>query len=158
KLGTADAPLRLRLVNDAGLPHSKLQVKVGRGGFDMAGNDLIHDGSTSREGYLESARPLSHVAFVVVPSGPAVVARIPIPIWEDAIAVRTLVLDPNSTRIAELITLRDLYVRRLDDALGLQHDLGKNLVELLGKSQYEDALLRAKKGVTRLEEDLRNLE
>lgn len=154
KLGTADAPLRLRLVNDRGLPHSKLQVKVSRAGFETAGPELVHDGSTNREGYIETPKNLANVAFVVVQNGTAVVARIPVPIWEDHVAVRTLVLDPNSTRIAELIALRDQYIRRLDDSLQLQLDLGKKLVELLGKSQHEDALQRAKKGAARLKDDV----
>ncbi len=158
KLGTADAPLRLRLVNDRGLPHSKLQVKVCRVGFETDKTNVVQDSSTNREGYVETSEKISHVAFVVVQNGTAVVARIPIPIWEGNIAVRTLVLDPNSTRIAELIALRDQYVRRLDDSLQLQLDLGKKLVELLGKSQHEDALQRAKKGAVRLNDDLRDLD
>src|SRR6185369_8093960 len=66
KLGTADAPLRLRLVNDRGLPHFKLQVKVGRGDFDTPARDALFYGSTSREGFLETSKAIAHLGFVVV--------------------------------------------------------------------------------------------
>lgn len=158
KLGTADAPLRLRLVNDRGLPHFRLQVKVIRGGFDPAGRELLYTASTNREGYVETPKAVSQLACVVVQNGDAVVARIPVPIWEDHVAVRALVLDANSTRLAELIALRDRYNRRLDDAIQLQQDLGGTLVNLLGKKQHEEALAEARKGLARLQGDLSDLD
>jgi hypothetical protein len=158
KLGTADAPLRLRLVNDRGLPHFRLQVKVLRGGFDVAGRDVLFSASTNRDGYVETPKSVPYLACVVVQHGDAVVARIPVPIWEDHVAVRALVLDPNSTRVAELIALRDRHNRRLDDAIQLQQDLGATLVNLLGKSKHEEALAEAQKGLTRLQDDLRDLD
>src|SRR5262249_16086763 len=83
---------------------------------------------------------------------------IPVPIWEDHVAVRSLVLDPNSTRIAELLALRDQRNSQLGDALQGQLALGKTLVDLLAKSKHEEALAVAKKGLAGLQEDLQLLD
>lgn len=158
KIGASDGPLRLRLVNERGLPHFNLQIKSGQAGLDAAADKLEFVGSTNREGFVQSDHKFSQVAFVVVQNGQTTVARIPIPILDDHVAVRTLVLDPKATQLDELLALRDRYNRRLDDSRQLQAELFKRLVALLGKRDHKGALEEAQSGRERLETDMREFD
>jgi hypothetical protein len=158
KLGTGEGPLRLRLVNERGLPHFNLQIKSSRAGLDAGTDKLDFVGSTNRQGLVQSENKFAHVAFVVVQNGQATVARMPIPIFDDHVAVRTLVLDPKVTQLDELLALRDRCLRRLDDSRQLQAELFKRLVALLAKKDHKGALEEAQAGRERLEADLREFE
>src|SRR5262249_34608800 len=158
KLGAGDGALRLRLVNERGLPHFNLQIKSGRSGLDAAADRLEFVGSTNREGFVQSETKFSQVAFVVVQNGQTTVARMPIPILDDQVAVRTLVLDPKATHLDEWLARRARYNRRLDDSRQLQSELFKRLVALLGKRDHKGALEEAQAGRERLETDLRDFD
>jgi len=158
KLGTANAPLRLRLVNERGLPHANLQVKAGRGGFDTASGAPTFAGSTNRDGFLETRDKFSHAAFVLVNHGESLVARLPVPIVQDQVAVYTVVLDPNISKLGNLTALRDRFNRRLDGSLLLQVDLSKALGALLAEKRFQEALDEASKNRARLQRDLKEAE
>jgi hypothetical protein len=155
KLGTTRAPLRLRLINERGLGNSGLQVEVGTSGFE----DATLKGSTARDGSFTCEERFSHVAFVVVRYGKVLVApRLPIPIIEDQVAVRTVVLDPEINITAPLIAQRDRYVRRLDDCIRVIHNLGESLHKRLNEKKYQEALDLAKESQGGLQRDQRDLE
>src|SRR5262249_12557705 len=98
QLGTTHGPLRLRLIDNQGLPHYNLQVKNSGTSFDQPADKLALLGTTDREGFFHARDKFNHVALVVLQKGEATVAKIPLPIFDDHVAVRTLVLDKNSTR------------------------------------------------------------
>src|SRR5262249_33076436 len=137
-----------------GLPHYNLQVRISRSGFDPA-DKLDFAGSTNREGFLQTRDQYSQAAYAVVQNGQVTVARIPIPIFEQHTAVRTLVLDPKITQLGKLTALRDRYNRRLDDCRQLQADLFKNLV---AEKNHEAALTEAQNGQETLKSNLRGLQ
>jgi hypothetical protein len=158
KLGTDEGPLRLRLVNERGLPHFNLQVRSSRTGLETTADKLEFVGSTNREGSVQSENKFANVAFVIVQNGQATVARMPVPIFDNDVAVRTLVLDPKVTQLDELLALRDRCIRRLDDSRQLQAELFKRLVALLAKKDHKGALEEAQEGRERLQADLREFD
>ena len=156
KLGTADGPLRLRLVNERGLPHANLQVKAGHGSFESASSAPDVAKSTDRDGFLDSRdKKFPHAAFVLVSHGESLVARLPVPIVQDQVAVYTVVLDPNISQLGNLTALRDRFHRRLDGSLLLQVDLNKSLGALLAEKRFQEALDEAGKNRERLQSDLK---
>jgi hypothetical protein len=156
KLGTGEGPLRLRLVNDQGLPHFNLQVQSGKNGFEP-GERLQDQGFTDREGFRQARDKFAHVACITVLHGGNAVARIPVPILDEQLAVRTVNVNADTAPIGEVVFLRDRHIRNLDEALQLQVDLGKTLQQLLAKADHKGALEEARRGKARLEADLKEL-
>jgi hypothetical protein len=154
QLGTAYGLLRLRLIDNQGLPHHNLQIKSSHSSLDQPNDKLSPLGTTDRQGFLQSRDKFNHIALLVVQKGETTVARIPVPIFDDHVAVRTLVLDKNSTKKDELLALRGRYLRRLDDSRQVQGELAKTLSELLAKKDHEAAKAEAKEALERLRKEL----
>jgi hypothetical protein len=156
KLGTSEGPLRLRLINERGLPHADLDIWASQTGLDDLGRRLDR---TGRDGSIDSqSEKFSQVAFVTVKQGQAAVAKIPIPIIEGEVAVRTVVLDKNTGIESELIARRDRHIRRLDESLQQQQEIGNTLKRLLKEKKYQEALDEARTGHDQLKRDLRDLD
>ncbi|MBL8794444.1 MAG: hypothetical protein JNM56_11105 [Planctomycetia bacterium] len=156
KLGTGDGPLRLRLVNDQGLPHFNLQVQGSKDGFEP-GARQADQGFTNREGFLQTRDKFAHVACLTVVHGGNAVARLPVPILEDQLVVQSVNANPDAAPLGEVLFLRDRHIRQLDEALQLQVDLGQTLQQLLAKADHPGALEAARRGKARLEADLKEL-
>lgn len=97
KLGTAETPVKLRLTDGAGNPLKGANVRV-----RAAETDFPADGSRDREelvladGVYTSKEPVKNLAFVVVTSNDAPVARIPLELFRNHTATRKVTLDPRA--------------------------------------------------------------
>ena len=97
KLGTAETPVKLRLTDGAGNPLKGANIRVRAGEADFPA-----DGSRDREelaladGVYTSKEPIKNMAFVVVTSNDAPVARIPLELFARHTATRKVNLDPRA--------------------------------------------------------------
>jgi tetratricopeptide (TPR) repeat protein len=82
KLGTAQCPIHLRLVDKDGLPPQGLQVRISPDGFRS--RDVRDQGAT-RDGAFDSAHNYERLAYVVISAGNALVAQIPVPVIDDRV-------------------------------------------------------------------------
>lgn len=157
KLGAGEGPLRLRLVDDQGLPLDGLQVEVGHRGFDHP-NDFKPRGATQGGNLPFDPEKYEQLAFVKVLYRRTPIAQIPVVIFDGRTAVcRVNVADPGETTV-HVQTLRKRLLERLLEALQVQDDLRKGLRELLAKSKQEQALQEAREGLKSLTADLKELE
>lgn len=155
KLGAGDGPLRLRLVDDKGLPLDGLQIEVGRHGFDK---DMKYQGTTKTEGLLPPTEDsYSNLAFVLVLSRREPVARVPVPILEERIvAIR---VNPNNQgeAVSQVLASKRRLLERMTEALLVQDELRKDLGDLMAKSKQEDALAKVKGALKGLQDDVAGL-
>jgi hypothetical protein len=88
KLGTGEAPLKLQLTDATGTPFrgDMLQPRAGMDDFPDAPRE--REEMTFSGGVFTSKEPFKHVAFVMVRAGDAPIARIPVEIYPDQVAVR----------------------------------------------------------------------
>jgi hypothetical protein len=156
KLGTGDGPLRLRLVDDKGLPLDGLQVEVGRSGFDRK-DDLVYAGTTKSEGLLQTSERYANLAFVLVLDRRDPVARVPVPILEDRVAAIRVNPNVQAEEVSQLVAAKRRLVERLTEALLVQNDLRHELGELMAKSKHDAALEKARGSLRGLQEDIANL-
>jgi len=156
KLGTSEGPLRLRLVDDKGLPLDGLQVEVGRHGFDRQ-DDLKFAGTTKSEGLLQTEESYTNLAFVRVLSHRDLVARVPVPILEDRVAVLRVNSNTQGEALSLLVAAKRRLVERLTEALLVQDDLAKELGELMARSKHDEALARSRASLKGLQDDIANL-
>lgn len=159
KLGTTQAPLRLRFVEEEAkspTPRPNLQVNVRREGF--RGEEATREqGTTNADGVFQTSpdKPYRHLAFVTVLDGGTEKARIPVPIIDDrptivGISVRAEVGTP-------LLIRRNLWIQRLYENLLVQAELFKQLNELAAKPEQRPlALERAQSGLKALQADVTN--
>ena len=97
KLGTAETPVKLRLTDGAGNPLKGSNIRV-----RAAEADFPADATRDREelvladGVYTSKEPLKNLAFVVVTSNDAPVARIPLELFAHHTATRKVTLDPKA--------------------------------------------------------------
>jgi tetratricopeptide (TPR) repeat protein len=97
KLGTAEGPLKLRLVDAAGVPFrgDVLQPRAGVQDYPDAARD--REEMAFADGVFTSKETFKHLAFVTVRAGDALVARIPVEIFEGQVATRRV--DPKQTQV-----------------------------------------------------------
>lgn len=156
KLGTADGPLRLRLVDDKGLPLDGLQVEVGRHGFDKK-DDMKYQGTTKSEGLLQTEDSYSNLAFVVVLSRREPIARVPVPILEERVAAIRVNPNMQGEAVSQVVASKRRLLERMTEALLVQDELRKELGELMAKSKQDEALTKARVALKGLQEDVSNL-
>jgi hypothetical protein len=159
KLTTTRAPLRLRLVQAnarTSTPVPNQQIHVRRQGF--TGEDLTRvQGTTDGDGFFSTDKEgdkgvYDGLAFVSVVNGNNLMAKIPVPIFDD----RTVVIPVNiSADTTVQLTLRkELWVGQVYESLLAVATLFKDLEGLLKDKKREDALNRAQSGLKGLQEDL----
>ena len=156
KLGTDEGPLRLRLVDDKGLPMDGLQVEVGRHGFDRPGDfkPRHHQGGT----LPFDSEKYDHLAFVKVLYRRTLIAQVPVAILAGRTAVcRVSIADPNEL-VGQVHVRRKRLIERLLESLQVQDDLRKGLRELLSKSKQDQTLHEARDGLKSLKADLADLD
>ena len=142
KLGTTTGPLRLKLVDAAGIPQkgASLQVYAHANGFPQG--DKEADSTVNRDGVFVSKEQFANVAFVRVLLGNRQLARIPIELQGDRIEVRTITLDPDAERHDQLdAERRDLLTRITDGRLTQVHCF-QEIMALEQAGKKTDALSR----------------
>ncbi|MBY0524126.1 MAG: PspA/IM30 family protein [Gemmataceae bacterium] len=156
KLGTAEGPLRLRLVDAKGLPQDNLQIETGGQGFDKR-EDFKYQGSTRTEGLLQTEDRFQNIAFVRVLFRKKVIAQVPVVILDDRVTVLKVNIEEQGDTLAQTIASKKRLLERLNETLLVQDDLRKELGALMAKSEREQALFKARNGVKGLEADLAEL-
>ncbi len=155
KLGTARAPLRLRLVSDKlAKPLSSKPVQISAHGFQPGDDD---EGlSTTADGLVKSNRRYQHVAFVRVLEGANVRANIPVPIVDE----RTISCELRDQKELEgqgqLQLRRDHWIARLYERMAVSQNISTKLNDLVDKFP-EDARDAAERALKELNQDLKTL-
>ena len=136
KLGTGEAALRLRLVDGSGAPlkADNLQARVGIADFPDA-SPRDREEMSSKDGVFTSKDPLKHIAFVLVKAGDTPLARIPVEIYADHVAVRRV--NPGKGDDDYLVSLVKDFVDRVISARVVQARSFDDLVVLQRKEKPE---------------------
>src|SRR5437660_9394161 len=95
KLGTGEGELRLQLTDKSGTPFTltQLQPRAGVDEYPDARNPRVREELQYADGVFSSKERFKNVAFVVVRNGDTVVARMPVEVFPDQVAVRKV--NPN---------------------------------------------------------------
>ncbi len=111
KLGTGEGVLKLRLTDPAGAPlrNDALQPRVGANDFPDTSRD--REEMRFADGLFTSQESFKNIAFVLVRAGDTIVARIPIEIYPDQVAVRKVRLNPNSAPPPYVTAAADMLER-----------------------------------------------
>lgn len=156
RLGTASAPVRLRVVDRNGLPPPGLQVRVSPDGFRPT--DAVRDQGTVRNAAFETAHAYDRVAFVLVTSGDQKVAQVPVPVIDDRLTVVRLTALAAGGEAREQLELdaRNAHQRWLDIVRRLQEQNSK-LKSAADAKQHQQALDDVKRNVDLLDRELATL-
>jgi tetratricopeptide (TPR) repeat protein len=154
KLGTIEAPLRLRLISNekTGEPLSGCVVKVSAPGDPAKGQEK--DYATLADGYVNTLQPYRHVAIVRVElNNRPLTGPIPIEIVDDQTVVCFVSVDPGAEKRGQLDLDKARWRRRLGDSVGIQDTLFRELNAVAQKS-VPLALERAQKGLASLKTEI----
>ncbi len=151
KLGTTEAPLRLRLVRDqkTGAPLRGATVKVSAFDFQP---DSTDQSVTSPDGFVTTSKRYRHIAFVIVEWARRDVAQIPIEIVGDQTVVCFVPTDQNAARRGRLEQDKKRWRGRLYESLEVQNTLVK---ELNSEKDVERGLSKARAGLEGLKTDIK---
>ena len=109
KLGTSEAPLKLRLTDAAGAPYRSDAVQPRAGALDYPDTARAQEEMTFADGVFTSKEPFKNLAFVTVRAGDAMIARIPVAIFDGQVASQPV--DPRKTQVpaaqAAALDMRD---------------------------------------------------
>jgi hypothetical protein len=112
KLGTGQRPVRLRLVDQTGLPAPAVQVRVTSEGFKA---DNVRDQGAVRDGTFVTEHSYNGIAYVLVTSGARRVAQIPVPVIDDRVNTCRVNIAPGGEARQQLeLDARNLNLRLLD--------------------------------------------
>lgn len=111
RLGTGEGPLKLQLTDSAGTPHrpDSLQPRVGVNDFPDQPRD--REEMTFADGVFSSRETFKNIAFVVVKSGESPLARMPVEIYPDRVAVRKVNLNPAAELAPSVVAAADMLDR-----------------------------------------------
>ena len=152
RLGTGRGPVRLRLVDRAGLPPAGLQVRVSRDGFQP--KDAVRDQGVPRDGLFETAHAYAGLAYVVVAGGDHLVAQIPVPVIDDRVTTCRVTPAPGGEARQQFELDVSNAHRRLFDILRRlkeQHDRLKVITDL---KNHGEALAEVRHGLDVLDGEL----
>lgn len=147
RLGTTEGPLKLQLVDNAGTPYRGDILQPRAGAEDFPEGAREHEEMTYADGVFTSKQPFKNVAFVLVKNGEAPVARIPVEIFADQLAVRKVNLNVQDEEgryfqslVADMreriLSARVTQARSFDDLANLQKKDKPKALEY-GQSAYD---------------------
>jgi tetratricopeptide (TPR) repeat protein len=150
KLATAQAPVRLRFLDDETLrPLDGKQVQVYRPG----GKDKGELATTNRDGLAITRAAYGHLVIAHLPADGVF---LPVEVIEGRTVVCRIKVKGGSESLAALDYRRDAWLRRVYDNVRLASDRAKELNKLLGKS-LQDAQEAARDGLKNVEDELSRL-
>jgi len=132
KLGTGEGVLKLQLTDAAGTPYraDTLQPRAGATDYPDPMNSREREDMTFADGVFTSKERFHDIAFVLVRNGDTPVARIPVEIFPDRVAVRRVNLNPAAepspvqSAAADLLdrvrSARVIQARCFDEVAALQ--------------------------------------
>ncbi|MSR52079.1 MAG: hypothetical protein EXS09_02170 [Gemmataceae bacterium] len=111
RLGTGEGLLKLQLTDSSGVPHrsDSVQARVGVNDFPDANRD--REEMKFSEGIFTSRETFKNIAFVVVKSGDLPLARIPVEIYPDRLAVLKVNLSPSAEPAPAMLAAADMLDR-----------------------------------------------
>ncbi|HEX3147967.1 MAG TPA: hypothetical protein VHR66_07770 [Gemmataceae bacterium] len=115
KLGTGEGPLKLQLTDAAGATYrgDTLQPRAGVSDYPDPTMPRQREDMRYADGVFTSTEPFKNIAFVLVRNGEIPVARLPVEIYPDQIAVRKVKLDPTTEPSPVQAAAADLFDRCL---------------------------------------------
>src|SRR5262249_53870178 len=152
KLGTTAAPVRLYFVDESGVLHNNLQVRVSPNSFSVS--DTIRDQGVTRDGKFETTNSYKKIAFVRTLSGERLLAQIPVEVIENHVS--TIVLRPvaGGEELAQLEADARTCRRRLEEILNRLIENNRQLRELLAEAKNQMALVRVRATAAMVESEL----
>jgi tetratricopeptide (TPR) repeat protein len=152
KLGTTQAPLRLRIVSDDPLktPWKGLRVEISAQGFQ---GNMSERTATNGDGLIKSEQAYQNVAFVRLFTGANVLARVPVEILDERVIAVPVSIQPDAERKGELSMRLARWLRRIGESLEVAATLVRELNAVVGQST-EAALARARTALKTLQTDL----
>jgi tetratricopeptide (TPR) repeat protein len=154
KLGTARAPVRLRLVDENNLPMTDVSVFVSPSGFDPKD---ARDSGTARDGLFETTRPYERIAFVRVASGETNLAQMPLPILDDRIVTCKVPAAAGGVALVQFEIDARNCLGRFRDLHSRLDEQDKQIGQLIADRKNEDALKRVKASLEQLGPELLRL-
>lgn len=153
KLGTTESKLRLRLVDDKGVPLNAKVVKFGRSGFD---DESAEEGNTNANGIVQSKKPFKNIAFVKLLEGSEGIARVPLEVLDDRTVTCPVTMEKGAEQRSMNQLRRTRWLYRILEGVEMMDGLWKELPKL-GEQSPSKALERAKEGRDSLNRTLGNL-
>lgn len=158
KLPTTSGPLRLRILDDKGQPHSKaLQIRVHSEAFQKLESSEEEVLSPDKSGMFTSRRPYQNLAFVRVVTGASQIAQLPVAIFEDRPAVASLKIDAAAEELGQLQEAKRNLKQQYFDASVVQSMRQEQRKGLEAAEKYEAALKNAVVSRRTLEQDMERL-
>lgn len=158
KLGTSTEPLRLQLLDPAGLSPKATGLNVHARSGEYPEGDREAEQAVNHNGAFVSKEPFAHLALVRVLLGNRRLARIPVEIIDDRVTVRTIRLDPAAELRDRLDTERRGLLSRLTDGRLIQVRCFQEIAALEQAGQKGEALERGQAVLRFLEASSRDLQ
>src|SRR5262245_1930118 len=159
RLDAAVGPMRLRLVDERGVPHARaLQIRVHPEKFQTGISQQEEILDPDRGGLYVTKRNYENVAFVRVVTGTQMIARVPVEVLGDRPVTVEVGLSPENELRGQLQYRRGELRRMYDEAEYVHLNNARaeiNALVTLGK--LEAALKRAKENRDTLDEDVKRL-
>ena len=158
RIGAGTGPVRLRLVDERGQPHTRtLQIRLHAQAFQEGVSPDEEVLNPDRGGLFVSRRSYSQMAFARVITGGTQIARLPVPILLDREMTAVVGLDAEREQFGQLHALRSELLRSYKEAVLMQIDAYNEITTLVKQTKNADALKRANSARLALERDLEEL-
>lgn len=152
KLGTATAPLRMRLVNNRnfGPLGFAAQVLVGQESFDVTHPEEL---VPAEDGLINTTKAYTNVAFVTVSRDGRKLALVPVEILGERVITCPISSDATAAILADLDSRRRRLLSQLNEELAVSNQLFADITQMY-QTNKEAALAKAKEGAESVEKDI----
>lgn len=158
RMGAGVGPVRLRLVDDRGQPHTRvLQLRLHPQAFQEGLSPDEEVLNPDRAGLFVSRRTYDQMAFARVITGGTQIARLPVAILLDREATAVVGVDAAQEQFGQLQAMKSELLRNYKEAVLVQIDAYNEITTLVKQTKNADALKRATSARLALERELEQL-
>jgi hypothetical protein len=158
RMGTGVGPVRLRLVDDRGQPHSRtLQIRLHSQAFQEGLSPDEEVVNPDRGGLFVSRKSYDQMAFARVITGGTQIARLPVPILPDREVTAVVGIDSAQEQFGQLQAMKSELLRSYKEAVLVQIAAYNEITALVKQTKNSDALKRANSARLALERELEQL-
>src|SRR5262249_7936380 len=147
KLGTTDAPLRFRLVDQDTQKPIEASLRVTVSPTDSDSNPATTEPFSVQNAQVHTAKQYKNVAFVRVYNRDSPVAYIPVEIFNESLLTFPIHVDKQKADLGDLLFQRGRWIKQLYDRLRVMGEFRKDLNALLEKKKHDEALKKAEDGL-----------
>jgi hypothetical protein len=159
RMGASHGPVRLRLVDDRGQPHTRtLQIRLHSQAFQEGLSPDEEVVNPDRGGLFISRKSYDQLAFARVITGGAQIARLPVPIFPDREVIAVVAIDAAQEQFGQLQAMKSELLRNYKEAVLVQIDAYNEITKLVKETKNADALKRANSARLALERELEQLQ